>query len=190
MQFTNTILFAAAALASMVGAENIVKFVNQDNIPKTVVFTANAGLAVLPPLKLDALKTVPQTFPQGWTGNWYTYNVGTQNKPGMLGEVNFQGWEGQTYYDVSAIVNPNDSLGVKKIYPTEQESRRVKSFSTAFSTTSSGCQTSGSAPCPNQYNNPPEVQTKTTFSTKLTCLVGNLSPAGAQRRHARDFVEA
>jgi len=185
MQFTKTILFAAAALASMVGADNIVTFVNQDKFPKTVVFTANIGLAVLPPLSLDAFETAPQVFPKGWTGNWYTYNVGTQNKPGMLGEVNFQGWEGQTYYDVSAIVNPTDSRGVKKLYPTAKETPGVRSFSTAFSTTSSGCQTSGSAPCPNQYNNPPEVQTKTTFSTKLTCLVGNLS-----RRHARDFIEA
>lgn len=190
MQFTNTLLFAAAALASMVGAKNIVTFVNQDNIPKTVVFTANRGLKVLPPLHLGALKTAPQVFPPGWTGNWYTYNVGTQNKPGMLGEVNFQGWDGQTYYDVSAIVNPTDSLGVKKLYPTALESSLVRSFSTSFSKDSSGCQTSGSAPCPNLYNKAPEVQTKTTFATELTCLVGNLSPAHVPRRHARDFVEA
>lgn len=178
MQFINTILFAAAALASMGTAQNVVKFVNQDSIPKTVVFTPNAGLETIDPLALDGLAVVEQPFANGWAGNWYTYSAGAENIAGMLGEVNFQGWNGLTYFDVSGIVNPTDADGVKIVYPTEDDS------------ISSGCQTSGSEFCANQYNLPNDIATKSTTTTTLTCLVGNLSSTKKQRRHARHFVLA
>jgi len=178
MQFINTILFAAAALASMANADNIVKFVNQDEVPKTVVFTANAGLAPIDDLALGGLEVTPQPFPDGWAGNWYTYSEGTSREPGMLGEVNFQGFAGATYFDVSGIVKPDDAEGVKILYPTSDEN------------TNSGCQTSGSEYCANQYNVWDDVATVSTDSTELTCLVGIVSSAKKQRRHARHFVMA
>lgn len=178
MQLINTILFAAAALASMTTAENFVKFVNQDSTPKTVVFTANAGLQSIEPLTLDGFAVVDQTLPTGWIGNFYTYCEGAANTPGTLGEVNFQGWDDLTYFDVSGIVNPTDADGVKMLYPTEDD------------TVSSGCQTTGSEFCVNQYNAPDDIATKTSTSTTLTCLVGNLSSKVKTRVHARHFVTA
>jgi len=183
MQFINTILFAAAALASMATAKNVVTFVNQDSVPKTVVFTANAGLKQIAPLALDGLTVVDQPFPNGWTGNWYTYSKGAANKPGMLGEVNFQGWNGLTYFDVSGIVNPTDAEGVKMLYPTQADK-------TKSAAVTSGCQHSGAAYCVNQYNAPDDIATKSTPKTTLTCLIGNLSDDSQSntRVHARHFV--
>jgi len=177
MQFINTILFAATALASMATAQNIVKFVNQDNIPKTIVFTANAGLAPIAPVTLAGNAVIEQPIPNGWIGNWYTYNKGADNKPGMLGEVNFQGWNGLTYFDVSGIVHPHDGQGVKMLYPTENPDNN------------SGCQHAGDAYCDNMYNRPNDIATKTSPRTHFTCLVGKKSGSNSNTRvHARHFV--
>lgn len=89
----------------------------------------------------------------------------------MLGEVRWDGFSGENYFDVSAIVNPNDHDGVKMLYP--------KSSKTPLS----GCQT---FPCSNAYNLPDDIQTLSTPETELECLIGTKS--GAKRRHARQML--
>lgn len=186
MQFSNIILLAATALASMASAENFIQFINQDaTTAKNIVFTANLGLAAIEPLALPAGGSANQSIPDGWIGNFYSYNEGAENVPGMLGEVRFGGFAGATYYDVSSIVNPSDNDGIKILYPF---SSGLKLKELASSALVSGCQTSG---CTNQYNAPDDVATLSTSTTSLTCLVGNLATVERRRTgelFTRDFV--
>lgn len=77
--------------------------------------------------------------------------------------VAFQGWEGLTYYDVSAIVNPNDHSGVKEMFPASELEVEVKA---SFS----GCP---HFPCNKAYYLPDDIQTVTTKSTDLIVTLGN-----------------
>jgi hypothetical protein len=175
MQFINTLLLAATALATLATAtttttQNKVHFVNQDSTDRTIYFTPNEGLSYIPALSVPGLSTADATFPTSWIGNWYSVSSGAENKPGMLGEVTWNAFAGVNYFDVSAIVNPDDNEGVKQIFP-QNSGKPV-----------SGCQT---FPCDNQYNKPDDVATLSTDDNELVCLLGNVSN---ERRHARDFA--
>jgi len=183
MQFINTILFAATALASLATAANTVQFVNQDNTIRHVVFTSqqDTGASKIKDLIVPGLATVDQTFPTGWIGNWFSYNEGQKHELGMLGEVRFDGWNGLVYFDVSAIVNSTDTEGVKMMYPQGQSPAHG-------STPVSGCQT---AICANRYNVWDDVATKATKSSSLVCLLGNLATPERRREaqvYPRSFV--
>lgn len=173
MQFTTFFLAALSATTSLAAS---VHFINQDSTTRTIYFTQNAGLESIPKLEIKGLQTANQTFPTGWIGNWYSVSQGAENVPGMLGEVSFNGWAGATYFDVSAIVNPNDNVGVKEIFPLHSN------------TPVSGCQT---FPCANAYNKWNDVATLSSESDELVCLIGNLSnerKRGLVAKMSRDFV--
>jgi len=175
MRFTFA-LFAAAALFSLAAA-NSVEFVNQDSTTRNIVFTAQEGLAAIDTLVLKGLATANVTFPDSWIGNWYSYSKGSENVPGMLGEVRWNGFAGANYFDVSAIVNPSDTVGVKMIFPKNSN------------TPLSGCQT---FPCSNAYNKADDVATLSTTDDTLVCLVGTISSARRRSlaRMPREFIEA
>ncbi|KAB8292272.1 hypothetical protein EYC80_008014 [Monilinia laxa] len=174
MQFTTSILAAAAALATLASAGSV-HFVNQDSTTRKIVFTPTSGCASIDSLTIDGLGTANQTFPTAWIGNWYAVSEGASNTDGMLGEVCFDSWGGMTYFDVSAIVNPNDTNGVKELFPL------------GTGTPVSGCQT---FPCDNAYNKPDDVETQATDSDALVCLLGNLesSKRSVGGKFNRDFV--
>ena len=177
MQFTSTLLFAATALFSLTTA-NTVEFVNQDSTTRNIVFTAQEGLAAIDSITIAGLQTANVTFPGSWIGNWYSYNEGADNVPGMLGEVRWDGYAGSNYFDVSAIVNPSDVNGVKMIFPKNSN------------TPISGCQT---FPCSNAYNQPNDIATLSTTDDTLICLLGNLSNERRRSsisRMPREFIEA
>jgi len=159
MQAFTNLFFALCALCTLVAA-NSVHFVNQDSTQRTIVFTAQAGLATLDNLVIEGLGSATQTFPDGWIGNFFSVSEGAPFVPGMLGEVSFNGFAGANFFDVSAIVNPNDGEGVKEIFPANSN------------TPVSGCQT---FPCSNAYNKWDDVATLSTTDSDLVCLIGNLS---------------
>jgi hypothetical protein len=174
MQFFGT-LFAASALATLAAAGSV-HFVNQDSTQRTIYFTQNEGLESIDELVVEGLTTANQTFPTGWIGNFYSVSDGASNVPGMLGEVRFDGYAGATYFDVSAIVNPNDTNGVKELFPLNSN------------TPVSGCQR---FPCINAYNKWDDVATLSTDSDELVCLLGTASTdrrRGAVAKMSRDFV--
>lgn len=150
------IAFFLASVAS-VAAKNMVYFQSLDNTTRTVYFTASPGSANLDSITVGGGEEVPQEFPHGWQGNWYAVQDGAENKPGMLGEVLFNGWRDMLYYDVSAIVDPNDMDNVRELYPK------------GAYTPTSGCE---SFPCNNCYYLPDDVQTKVTQETELICTLG------------------
>lgn len=174
MQFFSSLFLAFASLA----AAGTVHFVNQDNIQRTVVFTEQVGLQTYANLVIPPLGTAAQEFATGWIGNWYAVPDGSPLEvPGMLGEVRFDGFAGATYFDVSAIVNPNDVDNVKMILPKNSDAPI------------SGCQ---SFPCSNAYNQPNDIATLSTTDSELICLLGNLSndrKRGLVARMRHEFVE-
>jgi len=168
MQFSKLLL---ASFASIASASNVIHFQNQDSITRTLYFFHNPGMADIPDLTISGLNTIESvTFPAGWTGNFYSVSEGAANIPGMLGEVMFGGFAGATYFDVSAIVNPNDGNGVKILKPLSQDLPL------------SGCQT---FPCANAYNQPDDIATLSTTDTELICLLGNVVNSKRSMRQKR-----
>ncbi|KAF8860378.1 hypothetical protein BDZ45DRAFT_319923 [Acephala macrosclerotiorum] len=175
MQFFSTVFPAVAALATVASAGSV-HFVNQDSTQRTIIFTQNAGLESISELVIPGLCTANQTFPTAWIGNWYSVSEGATNSPGMLGEVRFDGFAGATYFDVSAIVSPDDTNGVKEIFPLNSNSPIA------------GCQ---EFPCSNAYYQSDDVATFSTDSSDLVCLLGTASTErrrGAVAKMSRDFV--
>ena len=168
MQLLKFAPFLAAA-ATAVLAENIITLTSVDDLDRTVYFTANAGLEAIDPVEVAAGQAVDVQIPYGWVGNYFSVTKGAPHKPGMLGEVNFNGWNGFTYFDVSAIVDPNDLEGVSEMWPAK-----------------SGHPSSGCAvfPCGNAYYLPDDVQTKVTPETHLISTLGKSGFGGASRLSA------
>lgn len=178
MQFTQTLVLTASALASIVSATNSILFFNQDSAERTVYFTPSAGSAYIAPITLQGINDQQTVeFPDSWGGNAYSVSEGAANVTGMLAEVLFQGFADQTYFDVSAIVKPDDTQGVKILKPLSSD------------TPVSGCQT---PPCSNAYNAPDDVETLSTSETTLMCLLGTLSSSSKRgqriRRVDHEFV--
>lgn len=168
MQFTST-LFTLAVVASQVAA-NSVLFVNQDEITRTVYFTPQEGQDPVGEITVDGNGSQNVTFSDGWIGNFYAIQEGAENTAGMLGEVSFSGWgDAAAYFDISAIVDPNDNSNIKELYPASSKSPV------------SGCQT---FPCDNAYNKWDDVETQATSETNLVCLMGTSSSSSRKRAGA------
>ncbi|EKD14747.1 uncharacterized protein L3040_002824 [Drepanopeziza brunnea f. sp. 'multigermtubi'] len=153
------VLLALTGLLTNLISAGTIHFVNQDDTDRTIYFTPNEGGEEIDELEIAGLETVEQDFPEAWVGNFYSVSEDEDNVPGMLGEVRFDGFAGQTYFDVSAIVNPEDDEGVKMLFPLLSP------------TPLSGCQT---FPCDNAYNKWDDVRTLSTPESALVCLIGNV----------------
>ncbi|RFU73527.1 dnase1 [Trichoderma arundinaceum] len=155
MRFATSVatLIASAALSSAA----TVTFWTLDDVQRTIYFTCNPGSSDLEPVTVSNQQNTTVTFPDTWQGNWYAVKEGAANVPGMLGEVNFGSWHGLTYFDVSAIVDPNDKDNVKQLFPAESHEPM------------SGCE---NFPCNNAYYLPDDIQTKATPESALICTLG------------------
>lgn len=101
-------------LAHVVEA-NSIHFISRETATRHVVFRPAVGHLSLPSLTVPGLDQRTQTFPTGWLGNFYSFNEGTPNVVGMLGEVAFD-LDGRAWYDVSGVENPWDTEGVHVIW--------------------------------------------------------------------------
>ncbi|KAI0472081.1 hypothetical protein GGR56DRAFT_106279 [Xylariaceae sp. FL0804] len=171
--------FAAATLASA----NTLTFISKDSTNRVMYFTGSSNVD---PVEVPGNSQKKVDMPEGWIGNAYAVAEGAENKPGMLAEVTYQGWNGLTYFDVSAIVDPNDVNGVKQLYPASytEPLANVKELL-------SGCTV---FPCNKAYYHPDDVQTVTTEETDLICTLGGgasanvTSRAEPRARVARHYV--
>ncbi|KAK4137662.1 DNase1 protein [Trichocladium antarcticum] len=161
----------ALAAAALGRGENTVKLVSQDSVDRTVHFTGNPGMPAIETVTVRGHQNVTVDMPHGWIGNWFAVSRGAAVAPGMLGEVAFNSWGGVTFFDVSAIVNAHDHVGVKKMWPAA--SRKPSSGCDAF-------------PCAFAYYLPDDVQTQATRETDLICTLGG----GGDARNAAPVVDA
>lgn len=154
--------FTASALAFLasaaVASAGTVTFWTLDDVQRTLYFTGNPGSSTIDSVTVSNKENTTVEFPEPWVGNFYAVEEGSDNIPGMLGEVNFSGWLGLNYFDVSAIVSPADHNNVKQMWPTEAKSPM------------SGCET---FPCDNAYWLPDDVQTKVTHESDLMTTLGS-----------------
>lgn len=162
MQFSKQLITLAATAVTLASA-NSITFTNQDATQRTIVFTPSAGLQQLDSVVIAGFDDAKVEFPNGWIGNAYSVSEGAPNVPGMLAEVTFQGWNGLTYFDVSAIVNPNDHEGVKEMYPVSEMEAKEK-------VKISGCSL---FPCAKAYYHPDDIQTVTSPEEDFICTLGN-----------------
>ncbi|OTB06076.1 hypothetical protein M426DRAFT_21196 [Hypoxylon sp. CI-4A] len=163
MRFFTQIAAFAAAAATVASATNSITFVNQDGTNRKIVFTPSGGYQSVDSITVSGNSQSKVDIPASWVGNAYSISEGSDDVPGMLAEVTFQGWNDFTYFDVSAIVNPSDTVGVKQIFPASELAAEVKSLV-------SGCIL---FPCATAYYAPEDVQTVTTTETDLIVTLGN-----------------
>ncbi|CAK7239772.1 MAG: hypothetical protein STHCBS139747_001207 [Sporothrix thermara] len=164
---------AALAFAASAQATNLMTFVSTDDVDRTIYITPSAGVVGPEPVDVPGGATVAVEFVEGFIGNAYAVAAGSANVPGMLAEVNFQGWGGMTYFDVSAIVNPNDVDNIRLMYPADAPHTPV-----------SGCDP---FPCNNAYYLPDDVQTKVTDQTNIIVTLGTGSVNATTKRDVNSF---
>ncbi|OAQ64652.1 DNase1 protein [Pochonia chlamydosporia 170] len=156
MHFATSALALVASAAAASAAS--VTFWTLDDATRTVYFTPSDGSSQLDSVTVSNAEKKVVQFPDNWIGNFYAIQDGKNNVPGMLGEVNFNAWNGLTYFDVSAIVDPKDHDNVKQMWPAKGESPM------------SGCEV---FPCNNCYWLPDDVQTKATKEVDLITTLGS-----------------
>lgn len=156
MQFGKTLLALAAAVSSV--AAGTVTFVTLDDAVRTIVFTPSEGHVAIDSVTVSKKEETTVTFPDNYIGNFFALQKDDTHVNGMLGEVTFGGWEGATYFDVSAIVNATDKDNVKQMWPASAK------------TPVSGCEV---FPCNNAYYLPNDVQTKVTKEIDLITTLGS-----------------
>jgi hypothetical protein len=156
MQFSTSIMALVASAALTKAAS--VTFWTLDDVERTIYFTPNPESAQLEPVTVSSAEQKKVDFPDAWVGNYYAVPTGHDNVPGMLGEVQFDGWNGLTYFDVSAIVHPGDHDNVKQMWPVNSKSPM------------SGCEV---FPCNNAYYLPDDIQTKVTSEVDLIQTLGS-----------------
>jgi hypothetical protein len=76
----------------------------------------------------------------------------------VLGEVCFRCTNGNTYYNVSVVPDPNSNIGINYLFP----------FNDHTAGQVSGCP---HFPCSGSYTKPGDHQTKTTWDNHLVCQV-------------------
>lgn len=156
MHFSTSVLAAVASAATVSAAS--VTFWTLDNVQRTIYFTPSPGHTQKEPVVVNSNSQTTVDFPANYEGNFYAVPDGSPNVPGMLGEVLFGGFEGMTFFDVSAIVNPDDHSNVKQMWPASSNSPM------------SGCE---QFPCSNAYYLPNDVQTKVTDDVNLMTSLGS-----------------
>lgn len=156
MHFSNSIIgLVASAAAAQAGS---VTFWTLDDIQRTIHFTPSPGSPEMPSVTVSNKENTTVDFADQYIGNFYAVQEGKENNPGMLGEVNFGAFGGMTFFDVSAIVDPNDHNNVKQMWPKDEM------------TPMSGCEV---FPCDNAYWVWDDVQTKVTHATELMTTLGS-----------------
>ena len=157
MQFSAATLGLVASFVTAVTAGKVTFWTLDDKV-RTIYFTPNPGSANIDSVTVSNAEKTTVDFPEPYVGNFYAVQKGKENSPGMLGEVNFSGWNGKTYFDVSAIVDAGDKDNVKQMWPVDSQSPM------------SGCEV---FPCDNAYYLPDDVQTKVTEENHIITTLGS-----------------
>lgn len=153
-----SIVSLIAGFAAIAQAGNVATFKSLDTVDRTVKFVPSAGKPSVASIEVAGGGSVDVDIPNGWQGNAYAYHKGGKdNGGGMLAEFCFNGWNDINYFDVSAIVDPNDVDNISMMWPADDSSN------------TSGCT---SFPCNNVYVLPDDIQTKSTKDSHIIVTMG------------------
>lgn len=160
------IYIAFAALLTVVSA-NSVQVNNLDfHQPYELCWVPNAGQPAIHTPVLEPRTSQYVRLPYSWAGAIHAiYSGGGEaacDRHAVIAELTFQGFEGKTWYDVSAVDNLNDNTAVHYLYPEFCNDGPV-----------SGCDT---FPCSNSYYKdglPADDQGHATTCLDLVLAFGN-----------------
>ncbi|KAF7906870.1 hypothetical protein EAF00_001148 [Botryotinia globosa] len=164
MSLLNSLIIFVISIFSLLPTVmgNSLQFLSQDNIERTIFFTPNAGSAEVSSFFVPAASANTNAvvrFPQGWSGSFKAILSGeTPDVPKITGEITFQGWQGETYYAVSAVQNCCDNSG-------------IRSLASQFTSPVSGC-IIAPFPCTDSYSRPGNIQVKSSPHVDFMCLLG------------------
>ncbi|KAG9250653.1 DNase1 protein [Emericellopsis atlantica] len=151
-----TCVLALLSSAAIVSAGKVT-FWTLDDQTRTVYFTSNENKFPMDPVTVSNVEKTTVDFADDFVGNFVAVPEGELYRDGMLGEVKFGGWGGMTFFDVSAIVVPDDKDNVHQMWPADSQSPM------------SGCEI---FPCDNAYYIWDDVQTKATTEDHLITTLG------------------
>jgi hypothetical protein len=176
----------AATLLSLVGSAALaqaatITFWTLDDATRTITFTSNENRFDVPSVTVNSGEKKVVTVPDDFVGMFYAVQEGQEAQSGhMLGEVQFGGWNGATYFDVSGIDTIDHSTNtvldrenIKQMWPT-------KAMGPV-----SGCE---SFPCDYFYVLPDDKQTWVTQETDLTVTLGQGNTPVALNFHLNPVV--
>lgn len=176
MQYSmNLIILAYAALAT--AESNMVTFMSMDSTDRTIIWTPSPGNPEIDDTIVPGNQNVTITIPENYLGNAYSVSTGGDlGVPGMLAEFAFNSYAGANYFDVSAIVNADDTNGVYQMFGADMQGPI------------SGCQ---QFPCNNAYYLPDDIQTKSTNYHEIVVTLGagpfDISSPDVQARSIQNF---
>ncbi|KAK6615961.1 hypothetical protein H4I95_01113 [Botrytis cinerea] len=141
---------------------NTLQFLSRDSNERTIFFTPSDGSAGIPSFFVPANAVSTNSvvhFPQGWSGSFKAVLSGENSDvPKITGDITFQGWQGETYYTVSAVQNCCDNSGIRTLAPK-------------FDSPTSGC-IQAPFPCTESYSKPGDIQVQSTPAVDFMCFLG------------------
>ncbi|KAF5873226.1 putative dnase1 protein [Botrytis fragariae] len=150
---------------------NTIHFISFDDVDRIIAFTSHAHCEDIEDIHHKGGENFTIEMPQNWGGTVmakkYDAVVPIHR---VQAEIQWQGFEGKTHYDASAITNHTDNSGIRFIYPAGQGD---------VYETRSGCTV---YPCDNAYLQPDDEQTKVTYQTDMVIEIGVFVSACLQSR--------
>ncbi|ESZ89561.1 DNase1 protein [Sclerotinia borealis F-4128] len=162
---------ALAALMASTALANSVLLHSVDHLDRTVTFTPHSYCEGLEPVFVPGGHSIwKHNIPHGWGGMiMAALPGGIHPIHRVIAEVQFQGFEGQAHFDISAVDNHMDDTGVHWMYPLGVELTRYLK---------PGCD---HFPCDNCYLIWNDKHNRVTEKTEFVIEIGQLLGVGIYR---------
>ncbi|TGO38389.1 hypothetical protein BHYA_0076g00400 [Botrytis hyacinthi] len=140
---------------------NTIEFIAYDNEDRIISFTSHVQCEDIEDIHHKGGENFTIEIPLNWGGTVMAKKYGAVHPIHRIqAEFQWQGFEGKTHYDASAITNHTDNSGIRFIYPAGQGNvYEARSGCTVY-------------PCDNAYLQPDDVQTKVTRQTDMVIEIG------------------
>ncbi|KAF7954639.1 hypothetical protein EAE96_005758 [Botrytis aclada] len=151
----------AFAFSAVVSGRNTIHFKALDNVPRIISFTSHPECADIEEIHHRGGEDFMIEMPPYWAGTVMARLYGGVHPINRaIAEFKWQGFEGKTHYDASAVDNHTDNTGVHWVYPAGLgHIPEARSGCTVF-------------PCDNAYLLWDDVQTRVTYQTDMVVEIG------------------
>ncbi|KAF7889481.1 uncharacterized protein EAF02_001896 [Botrytis sinoallii] len=140
---------------------NTIEFLSFDKEDRVITFTSHPQCEDLADIHHKGGENFTIEIPLNWGGTVIARKYDAVHPIHRVqAEFQWQGFEGKTHYDASAIDNRTDNSGIRFVYPAGQaDVYELRSGCTVY-------------PCDNAYLLPDDVQTKVTRQTDMVIEIG------------------